>query len=177
MFAPKDVCGSLPLLPHTDCCHVSGRLGDSGTLLYASGYLFPPDYRNQGRYFLSLYTAFRLMGFGYIWLFRLHFGYVVYRGVNKGLHVFLSRTQGGPGRTVKQEQEEISRKHVQTFIYLSVEYSISCTKIGLINLRQMDLKASIAYSSVAHLGVVIIAFSSGSVLSFIVGLFIIQGFY
>ena len=125
MFAPKDVCGSLPLLPHTDCCHVSGRLGDSGTLLYAPGYLFPPDYRNQGRFFLSLYTAFRLMGFGYIWLFRLHFGYVIYRGVNKGLHVLLSRTQAGPGRTVKQEQEEISRNHVQTFICLSVQVVIT----------------------------------------------------
>ena len=32
----------------------------------------------------------------------------------------LSRTQAGPGRTVKQEQEEISRNHVHTFIYLSV---------------------------------------------------------
>ena len=42
---------------------------------------------------------------------RLH-----YRGGNKGLHVLLSRTQAGPGRTVKQEQEEISRNHVQTFI-------------------------------------------------------------
>ena len=39
----------------------------------------------------------------------------LYRGVNKGLHVLLSRTQGGPGRTVKQEQEEISRNHVQAF--------------------------------------------------------------
>ena len=29
-----------------------------------------------------------------------------YRGGNKGLHVLLSRTQAGPGRTVKQEQEE-----------------------------------------------------------------------
>ena len=28
--------------------------------------------------------------------------------------------EAGPGRTVKQEQEEISRNHVQTFIYLSV---------------------------------------------------------
>ena len=44
----------------------------------------------------------------------------VYIGVNKGLHVLLSRTQAGPGRTVKQEQEEISRNHEQTFIYLSV---------------------------------------------------------
>ena len=44
----------------------------------------------------------------------------VYRGVNKGLYVLLSRTQAGPGRTVKQEQEELSRNHIQTFICLSV---------------------------------------------------------
>ena len=43
-----------------------------------------------------------------------------YRGVNKGLYFLLSRTQAGPGRTVKQEQEEMSRNHVQTFIYLPV---------------------------------------------------------
>ena len=43
-----------------------------------------------------------------------------YRGVIKGLFVLLSRTQAGPGRTVKQEQEEISRNHVQTFISPSV---------------------------------------------------------
>ena len=45
----------------------------------------------------------------------------LYRGVNKGLYVLLSRTQAGPGRKVKQEQEEISRNHVQSFIYLSVQ--------------------------------------------------------
>ena len=45
---------------------------------------------------------------------------IMYRGANKGLYVLLSRTQAEPGRTVKQEQEEISRNHVQTFIYLSV---------------------------------------------------------
>ena len=45
---------------------------------------------------------------------------IVYRGANKGVHVMLSRTQAGPGRTVKQEQEEISRNHVQTFICLSI---------------------------------------------------------
>ena len=44
----------------------------------------------------------------------------LYRGGNKGLFVLLSRTQAGPGRTVKQEQKEISRNHVQTFICLSV---------------------------------------------------------
>ena len=47
----------------------------------------------------------------------LLFGVMIstYRGVNKGLHVLLSRTQEGPGRTVKQEQEESSRNHVQAF--------------------------------------------------------------
>ena len=43
-----------------------------------------------------------------------------YRGINKGLYVLLCRTQAEPGKTVKQEQEDISRNHVQTFIYLSV---------------------------------------------------------
>ena len=43
-----------------------------------------------------------------------------YRGENKGLYFLLSRSQAGPGKIVKQEQEEISRNHVQTFIYLSV---------------------------------------------------------
>ena len=42
-----------------------------------------------------------------------------YRGTNKGLYVLLSRTQAGPGRTVKQEQEDISRNHVRTFIFRS----------------------------------------------------------
>ena len=42
-------------------------------------------------------------------------------GGNKGLFVLLSRTQAGPGRTVRQEQEEISRNHVQTFICLPVQ--------------------------------------------------------
>ena len=44
----------------------------------------------------------------------------LYRGANKGLYVLLSRTQAGPGRTVKQEHDEISRNHVQTFISPSV---------------------------------------------------------
>ena len=46
--------------------------------------------------------------------------FMIYRGENKGLFVLLSRTQAGPGRTVKLEQEEISRNHVQTFISPSV---------------------------------------------------------
>ena len=43
-----------------------------------------------------------------------------YRAPGKSLYVLLSRTQAGPGRKVKQGQEEISRNHVQTFICLSV---------------------------------------------------------
>ena len=37
----------------------------------------------------------------------------MYRGGNKGLFVLLNRTQAGPGRTVKQEQEESAPNHVQ----------------------------------------------------------------
>ena len=54
----------------------------------------------------------------------------VYRGSNKGLHVMLSMTLAGPGRTVKQEQEEISRNHIQTFICLSVHLNVSLTPIS-----------------------------------------------
>ena len=44
-----------------------------------------------------------------------------YRARNKGMHILLSNSQAGSGRTVKQEQEEISRKHEQAFILGSVE--------------------------------------------------------
>ena len=46
--------------------------------------------------------------------------YTVYRAPGKSMYLLLSRTQAGPGRTVKQEQEEISRNHVQTFSGCSV---------------------------------------------------------
>ena len=36
------------------------------------------------------------------------------------MQILLSYSQAGPGRTVKQEQEEISRNHVQAFIPGSV---------------------------------------------------------
>ena len=36
------------------------------------------------------------------------------------MYFLLSRTQAGPGRTGKQEQEETSRNHVQTFSGCSV---------------------------------------------------------
>ena len=55
-----------------------------------------------------------------------------YRGVNKGLYVLLSRSQAGPGRTVKQELEEISRNHVHTFIHLSaVVFSLTANVSSL----------------------------------------------
>ena len=45
----------------------------------------------------------------------------VYRGANKGLYVLLSRTQAGRGRTVKQEQEEISHNHMPRLFLSSVD--------------------------------------------------------
>ena len=44
----------------------------------------------------------------------------LYRGELKGLYVLLSRTQAGPGRAVKHEQDENSRNHVQAFLLVSV---------------------------------------------------------
>ena len=47
----------------------------------------------------------------------VNFGFVnlLYLVGLKGLNVLLSRTQAGPGRAVKQEQEDNSRNHVRTF--------------------------------------------------------------
>ena len=39
----------------------------------------------------------------------------MYSGPRKSMHILLSNSQAGPGRTVKQEQVEISRNYVQTF--------------------------------------------------------------
>ena len=39
----------------------------------------------------------------------------IYRARNKGMQILLSNSQAEPGRKVKQEQEDISRNHVQTF--------------------------------------------------------------
>ena len=43
-----------------------------------------------------------------------------YRDEIYSLQILLSRPQAGPGRTVKQEQEEISPNHVQTLNLISV---------------------------------------------------------
>ena len=46
--------------------------------------------------------------------------YQNYRDEIHSLQILLSRTQAGPGRTVKQEQEEISPNHVQRLNLISV---------------------------------------------------------
>ena len=43
-----------------------------------------------------------------------------YREPTKGLQILLSTTQAGPGRAVKEEQEEISPNHVQAIYGASV---------------------------------------------------------
>ena len=45
------------------------------------------------------------------------------------MQILLSNSQAGPGRTVKQEQEEISRNHVQTFISPSVYARLESPKM------------------------------------------------
>ena len=50
---------------------------------------------------------------------------LIYRAEKKSLQILLSRTQAGPGRKVKQEQEEISRNHVPRLFLGSVVYIIS----------------------------------------------------
>ena len=44
-----------------------------------------------------------------------------YRDEIYSLQILLSRTQAGPGRAVKQEQEEISPNHVQRLNLISVQ--------------------------------------------------------
>ena len=64
-------------------------------------------------------------------LLVLKFAVFKYRARNKGMHILLSNSQAGPGRTVKQEQEEISRNHVQTFISPSVLLTILVKKVNI----------------------------------------------
>ena len=46
--------------------------------------------------------------------------YTVYRAEKNSLKILLSSAQAGPGRKVKQEQEEISRNHVPRLFLGSV---------------------------------------------------------
>ena len=41
--------------------------------------------------------------------------YKMHRDRLKGVQILLINSQAGPGRKVKQEQEEMSRNHVQAF--------------------------------------------------------------
>ena len=40
----------------------------------------------------------------------------IYRDRRKGVQILLSNSQAGSGSKVKQEQEEISRNHIQAFL-------------------------------------------------------------
>ena len=51
--------------------------------------------------------------------------YDVYRAEKKSMQILLSSTQAGPGRKVKQEQEEISRNHVPRLFLGSVLHTLS----------------------------------------------------
>ena len=55
----------------------------------------------------------------------------MYRAEKKSLQILLSMSQAGPGRKVKQEQEEISRNHVPRLFLSSV---LPATIIGLLAL-------------------------------------------
>ena len=55
----------------------------------------------------------------------------IYRGPGKSMQIVLSNTQAGPGRTVKQEQQEISRNHVHTFSGGPVQSEASGHSLGL----------------------------------------------
>ena len=64
----------------------------------------------------------------------------MYRGGNKRLFILLSSAQAGPSKTVKLEQEEISRNHVQTFIFLSVFGGQILNKAKWRQMRQTKLR-------------------------------------
>ena len=49
-----------------------------------------------------------------------------YRAEKKSLQILLSSTKAGPGRKVKQEQEEISRNHVPRLFLSSLDLPILC---------------------------------------------------
>ena len=72
-----------------------------------------------------------------------------YRGVNKGVYVLLSRTQTGPGRTVKQEQEEFSINNIQTFICLSVRGEVDVRDAILVSRSPSYLNAKLGLGEMA----------------------------
>ena len=58
-----------------------------------------------------------------------------YRAEIKSLQILLSRTQAGPGRKVKQEQEEISRNYVPRLFLSSLYVSILIQDRGMCRRR------------------------------------------
>ena len=55
--------------------------------------------------------------------------FLQYRAEKKSLQILLSSTQAGPGRKVKQEQEEISRNHVPRLFLGSVHFPLIVTTL------------------------------------------------
>ena len=53
------------------------------------------------------------------------------------MQILLSRTQAGPGRKGKQEQEQTSRNHVQVFILTKKGFETTGKYKG--SLRELDL--------------------------------------
>ena len=74
-------------------------------------------------------------------------GCTLYRARNKGMQILLSNSQAERGRNVKQEQEEISRNHVQSFIPGSVfEKTIIMQYLKVQHLIKLGKKAPILWS-------------------------------
>ena len=57
-----------------------------------------------------------------------------YRDEIYSLQILLSRNKAGPGRTVKQEQEEFSPNHVQRLNLISVRSVDKCWKIRAVHI-------------------------------------------
>ena len=69
--------------------------------------------------FMSVFVlSFTLTGHAFLKSISYRFTY--YRAQNKGMQILLSNSQAGPGKKVKQEQEENFQNHVQAFIPDSV---------------------------------------------------------
>ena len=64
----------------------------------------------------------------------------MYRDRLKGMQILLSRTQAGPGRAVKQEQEQTSRNHVQAFWPISVFENIQIRNTFIIAIKSFHEK-------------------------------------
>ena len=63
----------------------------------------------------------------------------MYGGPGKRMQILLSSTQAGPGRTVNQEQEEISPNHMQRLnlisVCINVSYRVIHAVVGWVNLN------------------------------------------